>query len=92
MDGRFESKSIRYAHRIPVTTYFLQMSGMDVVKSIEVTMIGISLALPATVISWYTMIKFGRSFIHLISFITVGTLWFSIGIAGIFLSSGIALL
>ncbi len=73
-------------------TYFLQMAGMNVVKSIQISMIGISLALPATAISWYTMVRFGRRFILLISFVTVGTLWLSIGVAGFYPSSGTALL
>ncbi len=72
--------------------YFLQMAGMNVVKSIQISMIGISLALPATVISWYTMVRFGRRFILLVSFVTVGTLWLSIGAAGFYPSSGMALL
>lgn len=72
--------------------YFLQMSGMGFVKAINITMIGIGITLPAVVISWYTMTRFGRRRILLISFVTVGTLWFGVGVAGCWPLNSTALL
>lgn len=62
--------------------YFLHMADMNFVKTINVTMVGIGLTLPAVIISWYTLTRFGRRKILLISFVTVGTLWFSVGVGG----------
>ncbi|KAL6408521.1 General alpha-glucoside permease [Ilyonectria robusta] len=72
--------------------YFLQMAGMNFVKSLEISQVGISLALPATVISWWTMTRFGRRTILLWSIVSVGLLWFSVGIAGVWPTNTTALM
>jgi hypothetical protein len=63
-------------------TYFLQLGGMSAADSVMVLLIGVSLGLPANIISWFTMTIFGRRLILLLSSAWVCLCWITIGIAG----------
>lgn len=65
-------------------TYFLIQAGMDPAQSLEINQIGISLGLPCILISYYTMQKFGRRAIILVSMIAITVLFVGMGVAGLY--------
>lgn len=71
--------------------YFLELAGMSANKATMITEIGISLGLPANIISWFAITILGRRTILLFSTATVGLFWLGIGIAGCFPGSSHAL-
>lgn len=67
--------------------YFLLMAGMSAKYSLMVNLIGVVSNMVANAISWYTVSRYGRRTMILISIALDVTVWFSMGIAGCFSSS-----
>lgn len=67
--------------------YFLIMAGMSARYSLMVTLIGVASNMVAGAVSWYTIPKYGRRTMILISIVLDGVTWLSMGIAACFKSS-----
>jgi MFS family permease len=80
------------------SAYFLIMAGMSPKYSLMVNSIGIAAAMVGNISSWYTVPRFGRRTLILISLGLDNLSWISMGIAGCFTSAaaqwyvGVALL
>ena len=64
--------------------YFLTMAGMSSRYSLMVNLIGISSTMVANMISWYTIPRYGRRRMILISNVADNGAWLAMGIAGCF--------
>ncbi|RBR18651.1 uncharacterized protein FIESC28_05928 [Fusarium coffeatum] len=64
--------------------YFLTMAGMSSRYSLMVNLIGISSTMLANMISWYTIPRYGRRRMILISNLADNGAWLAMGIAGCF--------
>ncbi|CAG1964931.1 unnamed protein product [Fusarium graminearum] len=64
--------------------YFLTMAGMSSRYSLMVNLIGISSTMIAGMISWYTIPRYGRRRMILISHFADNAAWLAMGIAGCF--------
>jgi SP family general alpha glucoside:H+ symporter-like MFS transporter len=68
-------------------TYFLELGGMSAQNALNVTTASLCLLIPALLISWYLLGKWGRRTILLYATGAITVLWLAIGIAGCFSSS-----
>lgn len=64
--------------------YFLTMAGMSSRYSLMVNLIGISSTMIAGMISWYTIPRYGRRRMILVSHFADNAAWLAMGIAGCF--------
>ena len=71
-------------------SYFLQLIGLSHATSIIVLILGVVLGLIANGVSFWTLSKFGRRPLILITMIVVCVLWGSIGVSGCFKSMAVA--
>ena len=65
-------------------TYFLQQIGIPHSTSFMVLILGVILGIFANISSWWTLLKFGRRILILITLSAAAVVWGSIGIAGCF--------
>ncbi|TKA71156.1 hypothetical protein B0A55_08256 [Friedmanniomyces simplex] len=71
-------------------SYFLQILGLTHSMSFIFLLLGVLLGLLANVCSWWTLLRFGRRLLTLVTLRIVSVLWLAVGIAGIFRSTNIA--
>lgn len=64
--------------------YFLIMAGMSPTHSLMVNLIGVASNMVVNMLSWYTVPRFGRRTMILLSIILDVTAWASMGIAACF--------
>lgn len=71
-------------------SYFLQIIGLNASASFIILILGILLGMIANLGSWWTLLKFGRRILILITLSVVTVIWGTIGIAGCFSSTAVA--
>lgn len=71
-------------------SYFLQILGLSHSASFLILVLGVVLGLIANIGSWWTLLRFGRRLLMLITLGIVSIFWLSIGIAGCFTSTNVA--
>jgi thiol:disulfide interchange protein len=71
-------------------SYLLQMIGLDHSASFIILILGVVLGLFANIGSFWTLLKFGRRLLILVTLSIVTVFWGSMGIAGCFKGIGVA--
>ena len=71
-------------------SYFLQLIGLSHMASFILLLLGVVLGLFANFGSFWTLLRFGRRLLILVSLAAVSIIWLTIGIAGCFSGSAVA--
>ncbi|KAK3634323.1 hypothetical protein LTR56_015357 [Elasticomyces elasticus] len=71
-------------------SYFLQILGLTHSMSFIILVLGVVLGLFANIGSWWTLLKWGRRNLTLVTLTTCCVAWLAVGIAGIFKSVNVA--
>ena len=71
-------------------SYFLQILGLSHSISFIILVLGVVLGLIANFGSWWTLLRFGRRLLMLVTLGVVSVVWLAIGIAGVFTSTNVA--
>ncbi|KAK1815523.1 hypothetical protein LTR12_010074 [Friedmanniomyces endolithicus] len=71
-------------------SYFLQILGLTHSMSFIFLLLGVLLGLIACMGSWWTLLRFGRRSLVLVTLSIVSVVWLAVGIAGCFKSTNIA--
>jgi MFS family permease len=71
-------------------SYFLQLIGLSHSASFIILILGVLLGLISNIGSFWTLLKFGRRILTLITLSVVTVFWLSMGIAGCFSGTGVA--
>ncbi|KAK0825064.1 hypothetical protein LTR73_007351 [Friedmanniomyces endolithicus] len=71
-------------------SYFLQILGLTHSMSFIFLLLGVLLGLLACVGSWWTLLRFGRRSLVLVTLSIVSVVWLAVGIAGCFRSTNVA--
>ena len=70
------------------SSYFLQQIGLDSEISVLFLVIGIALGIVASCITFYTLSKFGRRTLIIVSMSTISLIWLGVGLSGIRQNTG----
>ena len=77
-------------HLLGNASYFLQQLDLSASVGMIVTVVGVLVGMFANIASFWTMGRFGRRILILVTLSTVTVLWLIAGIAGIFTGAGVA--
>ncbi len=69
-------------------SYFLQQIGMDSTLSLLIQVVGIAVGVTASCVTFYTSSKFGRRILILTGLTIISSLWFGVGLSGIWQNEG----